>query len=246
MPPTDPAGAGAGAREDVMGKYTLVVLSNPTEGREDEYNIWYNNQHLGDVVSIPGYGSAQRFKVLIPMAGDLQHRYLATYDMDAETPEQADAAAQALTSTAMFISEALDSAGVKAGIFEVCGPKLGDVGKSGKCRLVVFTNAAAGRDAEFNAWYNDTHLPEMIAVPGFTSGERYRFYKPLGEGDFDAKYLSIYGMEADTAEAAGAAMAKARDSNLTISDSNDNSRSVLTIYEVASPKVTAPKAKALA
>jgi hypothetical protein len=231
-----------------MGKYALVVLSNPTEGLEDEYNAWYNNQHLDDVVAIPGYSSAQRFKLLIPMAGDLKHRYLATYDMDAETPEQADAAVVALTTTAMDISNALDSGGVLAGVFEVCGPGAKAAGgeQTGACRLVVFTNAAAGRDDEFNAWYNDVHIPEMVAVPGFTSGERYRFYKAMGDGEFTGKYLSIYGMAADTPEAAGAAVQKAGSSGLTLSDSNDNSRSILSVFQVASPKVTAKKEKALA
>jgi hypothetical protein len=234
--------------ETAMGKYSLVVLSNPTEGREDEYNNWYNNQHLADVVAIPGYSSAQRYKVLIPMAGDLKHRYLATYDMDANTPAEADAAVQNLMTTQMFISDALDSAGVLAGVFESCGPggKSPNGGTAGKCRLVVFTNAAAGRDADFNDWYDSTHIPEMVAVPGFTSGERYRFYKAMGEGAFAGPYLSIYGMTADTAEAAGGAMQAAQQSGLTMSDASDNSRSILAVYEVASPKVTASKEKALA
>ena len=30
----------------------LVVLSSPVEGREDEYNEWYSNVHLREVVEI--------------------------------------------------------------------------------------------------------------------------------------------------------------------------------------------------
>lgn len=37
-----------------MGNYTLVVFTNPVEGREDDYNEWYDNQHLGDVIAAAG------------------------------------------------------------------------------------------------------------------------------------------------------------------------------------------------
>lgn len=40
-----------------------VVYSNPVEGREQEYNDWYSNQHLNDLLAIPGVISARRFKL---------------------------------------------------------------------------------------------------------------------------------------------------------------------------------------
>jgi hypothetical protein len=39
----------------------MIVLNNPKEGQEDKHNDWYTKRHLGDVVSIPGIVSAQRF-----------------------------------------------------------------------------------------------------------------------------------------------------------------------------------------
>src|SRR5712692_10608941 len=41
--------------------YYFFVFSNPVAGHEDEYNKWYNEQHAPDVVSIPGFRTAQRF-----------------------------------------------------------------------------------------------------------------------------------------------------------------------------------------
>jgi hypothetical protein len=37
-----------------MGKYTFVVMTNPTAGKEDEFNEWYNKQHIPDVLNVPG------------------------------------------------------------------------------------------------------------------------------------------------------------------------------------------------
>lgn len=65
-----------------MTAYTLVVLSNPTEGMEDEYNDWYTNTHLGDVLRLPGMVSARRFKV--GEGQESTHRYLALYNVETD------------------------------------------------------------------------------------------------------------------------------------------------------------------
>ena len=40
-----------------MAVHRLIVFSAPTPGQEDEYNDWYNNVHLDEVVAIPGFVS---------------------------------------------------------------------------------------------------------------------------------------------------------------------------------------------
>jgi len=42
-------------------KTLFVVKSNAQAGREDEYNSWYNNIHLPEILKIDGFLSAQRF-----------------------------------------------------------------------------------------------------------------------------------------------------------------------------------------
>jgi hypothetical protein len=37
---------------------------------------------------------------------------------------------------------------------------------------IVFTNSEPGRDDEFNAWYDEHHVKEIVAVPGFVWGQR--------------------------------------------------------------------------
>ena len=39
----------------------LAVTSDPVPGREDEYETWYNDAHLPEVLSIPGFAAARRF-----------------------------------------------------------------------------------------------------------------------------------------------------------------------------------------
>src|SRR5262245_356226 len=39
--------------------------------------------------------------------------------------------------------------------------------------LAVCHNILAGREAEFEEWFQHEHLPERIAIPGFVMGRRY-------------------------------------------------------------------------
>jgi hypothetical protein len=69
--------------------------------------------------------------------------------------------------------------------------------------LLVFTNATDGDDAEFNRWYGDVHLAEVLEVPGIVAAERFALADAqLTPGDHEHRYLAIYEIEGDPAEAA--------------------------------------------
>jgi hypothetical protein len=72
-----------------MAKHVLLVFSNPAEGAEDEYNRWYNDVHLPEVVQTDGFVSAQRFKLDDGASGVVAQRYLAIYEVDTDDVELA-------------------------------------------------------------------------------------------------------------------------------------------------------------
>ena len=45
-----------------MRTFTFVALTNAVAGREQEFNDWYDHQHVKDVLAIPGFLTAQRFE----------------------------------------------------------------------------------------------------------------------------------------------------------------------------------------
>ena len=66
-----------------MPRYKLVVMTKPVEGREQEYNDWYQNVHLDDLVAIDGVKSAQRFRLNQAVSCDRAPLpYLAIYDVE--------------------------------------------------------------------------------------------------------------------------------------------------------------------
>ena len=62
-----------------------------------------------------------------------------------------------------------------------------------KWLLVVETNCAdAAREAEFNEWYDKTHIPDVLETPGFIRATRYENTE-TSEGK--AKFLATYEIE---------------------------------------------------
>jgi len=59
----------------------------------------------------------------------------------------------------------------------------------------VVTAPVVGREDEFNRWYEDTHLPEVLQVPGFVAGRRYALTGP-GAAD-GPRFLAVYEIETD-------------------------------------------------
>ena len=49
-------------------KHLVLILTEPTEGREQEYNDYYENLHLREVIETTNLKTAQRFKDRCQMA----------------------------------------------------------------------------------------------------------------------------------------------------------------------------------
>jgi hypothetical protein len=69
-----------------MKRFQFLVMSNPVEGKEDEYNQWYSHQHLDDLLKVPGVISAQRFRRtdIQRTSGPHPWAYAAVYECEAD------------------------------------------------------------------------------------------------------------------------------------------------------------------
>src|SRR5215831_21151202 len=165
------AAAHAGAAET----YYFFVFSNPVAGHEDEYNKWYDQQHAPDVVSIPGFVTAQRFvKNELPLYRmvDLQvPKYLVIYkivtdDLEAVFREMN----RRLETGETAMSPAFDRTTSVSYVYRPFRPEIKGVGgepekaKPGAKNLyvqVVFTAMVEDNESEFNRFYDDHHAPEL-------------------------------------------------------------------------------------
>jgi len=57
--------------------------------------------------------------------------------------------------------------------------------------LIVLSNAKAGRDAEFNRWYDTEHLPDVLKIPGFETGQRFELVSNLTPSVFQLPRYAV-------------------------------------------------------
>lgn len=108
-----------------MASCMLVVLSDAKDGREDAFNDWYNGRHLDDIVAMPGFSSAKRYRLRTLNMGAFPNKYLAIYEIDAEDPERAVDEMFALRDTpAMPLHPAFDLDTCNVAIFEACSDEV--------------------------------------------------------------------------------------------------------------------------
>ena len=70
-----------------IGGTILVVMMDVDPEHEDEFNEWYNDEHLPERLEIPGYVSARRFKL---EEGEGVLRYLCIWELEDGSPLQSE------------------------------------------------------------------------------------------------------------------------------------------------------------
>jgi len=108
-----------------MSRFLFVVFTAPKEGREDEYNEWYDGRHLNDTLGVPGIISGERFVLAdVDAPGTELPKYLALYEIETEDiAEIPRALAEARVSGQMPSSDALDRSSIRAAFYQaIPGP----------------------------------------------------------------------------------------------------------------------------
>ncbi len=99
-------------------------------------------------------------------------------------------------------------------------------------KFIAQCNAVAGRERDFNTWYDTQHLPDMLKIPGFISAERFTL---AGQGPFG--FLAIYELETDDLAGTMAEIGKrAGTAAMPISDAIDGANAQMTVWQAYEPK----------
>lgn len=92
-----------------MSIYRLVALSSPKAGQEEEFKRWYIDQHVPDVMRVPGAVAAECHSIEAP-GGTAEWSWMAIYTFETDDPAQPLADIQARLGTdEMPLSDALDA-----------------------------------------------------------------------------------------------------------------------------------------
>lgn len=71
-----------------MRRGLLLTMTEPPPAMDEEFNAWYDTEHLAERLAIPGFRSAQRWVADLPPG---EGRYLATYELDSAAVLQSPA-----------------------------------------------------------------------------------------------------------------------------------------------------------
>lgn len=64
-------------------RYVLQVTSRAVEGRDDEFNQWYDNVHVREVLALPGFNACTRYVRDVEGQAPL---YVAQYEVETDDP----------------------------------------------------------------------------------------------------------------------------------------------------------------
>jgi hypothetical protein len=167
-----------------MAKGILIAAMDFSDVAQDEFDDWYDTEHIPERLRVPGFLNAERW-----LGAANPKQSLALYDLDNvgvlhSAPYQAIGGANSSP-----WSKRVTARTKRIMRFEGEQVRPGDaaapVGQAAALLLVAM-NVVPEQENEFNEWYNSEHLPQLGAVPGVLCARRYR-----GTGATQ-RYAAIY------------------------------------------------------
>jgi len=165
--------------------YTDVGAGPVTEA---DYHDWYDHEHGPARLTVPGLLGASRYQAL----DDLTPRWLALYQLSGpgvpDSPEY-KAVLEGGSDRDKFIMSHL--ATLDRRIYEQISED-GPGGDGPAPVILAVANWVAPETVdEMTAWYEQEHIPMLLAVPGWRRIRRYRLVIPALSGGSGAGFLSL-------------------------------------------------------
>lgn len=182
------------------GPLLLLVQANVALEHERTFNAWYY-QHVPTLLEIPGYQWGRRY---INIVGET--KYLALYTIEDESyldsllgPEANKRHVLANSEFAKF-EQLQGLSDVRINVYrQISGTHLGhsllqyDLPLS----VVMLDCNNPSQEAEFDAWYTHSHVPNLVRISGYVSGARFRLidHPALTWLKMSPTYLALYEWE---------------------------------------------------
>ena len=173
----------------------MVQLSCDKEHLEP-FTTWYNS-HLPNLLRIPGYQWAQRYANL-----DGGTRFTALYGIRSASDlpsllQFGSPGLHPIAASEFSVFSTLQGIGDHvSNVYEqVAGAPLRDpLLLSDRPLSIVTADVDPVHEGEWDRWYTESHLPGVLAAPGYACGARFRRFDHPALENFNTgpKYLAIY------------------------------------------------------
>lgn len=215
----------------------LLVLQTPKQGRESDHLNWYISTHLPDVCAISGVvGGA--FAAADGGGPASQWSNAALYWLHRDPTEFLTELFDRTAAGMMELSDTLDPEHMMMAIAEALTPrKVSEITRESpdldRQYYLMLTNATYGQDEQFNAWYSDVHLEDVLKVPGFVAAQRFRLIDSPALKSYPYRYLAIYEIQGrPPEEALGDLNARAGAGQMIVSPALDTSALYASVFHV--------------
>ena len=166
-----------------MAKGTLIAAMSIGRAAEDEFQDWYDTEHLPERQRVPGFLVCERW-----IGAADRTVSVATYDLDGvavlQSPAYMAIGGDNLSPWSKRVTARVDRLMRFEGDQILPGDQLPPRGAGGL--LLNAMNIAPELEAEFNEWYDKEHIPALAAVPGVLGARRFR-----GTSG-NRKYVALY------------------------------------------------------
>lgn len=154
------------------GATILFTEMSPDMDWEDDFNHWYDSHHIPVRAAVPGFLSAQRY------CDPDRPNYLAVYEI--ETPEILESVpyqkvrAQPNAQTAWMLSNVQNySRYIGKKLSEARRDDVDDTFLDAPYLYAVFFSVPDEKAEEFNAWYDDEHVPLLLKCKHWLAVRRF-------------------------------------------------------------------------
>lgn len=184
----------------------LIARMNADPDVHDEFNAWYDGEHMAQASAIPGYGTNHRRY----RAEEYEGRYwtyrthpefTAVYALDRDGDRAASIDSDEYRAwSGDFLARWQERTRDEVSI--MCDQVFGTDGALPYERVLISQmNVAPEHEDEFNRWYDEEHIPQAGQIPGFGTDHR-RFRAIELEGRYwhyrpDPRYTSLYEIQAE-------------------------------------------------
>lgn len=178
-----------------MANRLFFVYSDPGSVPEDEFNDWYDNEHVPARLNVPGFSSVSRFRAL----DELAPPWLALYEIGTGTLDGPEYKALAESSSERGKSITARVARLDRRVYEPISedrPASRPASPQDTPPPVIMTvlmSVPAGTEDDFAGWFADEHIPMLLAVPGWRRDRRYRQVSGTGPVSTGVQMLTNAG-----------------------------------------------------
>jgi hypothetical protein len=154
----------------VQGKGLLAVWTDIPAHLEEDFNRWYDEEHLAERAGIPGFLNARRYVALQGTP-----KYFALYDTVDAQVLRSDTYLQVVNHATPWTQRVRPHfQNFVRNEYELILTLGTSPEKAAPFVLLVRLGIPPEHEAEFNDWYNTDHLPALTSVPGVFGARRYR------------------------------------------------------------------------